>query len=338
LLGDAELLIRHAAETGITIKPEIVDAIETSRDALNRNEWSHDKAKQFWSAYGELCATVKPLTAESLKACTGSLLVNKIRNYRRATIWLTTIILPLSVLMFVNTSISNEITERVNENNQLALKVRDAATALIEPVNPQNLGAATPAGPRSEGIVRERDVAALLQEFAAGMRILYGRTGILNDYILRGEHGPFAEMTNQQIRSELEIDPKSNVAEGSFRNIITYQTVRSFAKQVQQMNLVVYGAITAYVLPVLYSLLGACAYELRSLSQFAATRTYVPSPTSLARIVVALIAGLVVGLFSNFTQGVTLSPLAVAFLVGYAVEVFFSFLDAFLETLRKIRS
>jgi type III secretory pathway component EscS len=50
---------------------------------------------------------------------------------------------------------------------------------------------------------------------------------------------------------------------------------------------------------------------------------------------IAVIAGLVVGLFNNFTQGISLSPLAVAFLVGYGVEIFFSFLDTFLGTLRK---
>jgi hypothetical protein len=31
------------------------------------------------------------------------------------------------------------------------------------------------------------------------------------------------------------------------------------------------------------------------------------------------------------------SPLAIAFLVGYAVEVFFSFLDAFVHTFERVR-
>jgi len=41
----------------------------------------------------------------------------------------------------------------------------------------------------------------------------------------------------------------------------------------------------------------------------------------------------VVGLFTNFnvTQGGSLSPLALAFLVGYAVDVFFSFLEGLLR-------
>jgi uncharacterized membrane protein len=92
------------------------------------------------------------------------------------------------------------------------------------------------------------------------------------------------------------------------------------------------------LLPILYALLGACAFALRSLSQQIRARTYTPTYADFARITIAVIAGLVVGLFNNFTQGISLSPLAVAFLVGYGVEIFFSFLDTFLETLRKARS
>jgi hypothetical protein len=74
------------------------------------------------------------------------------------------------------------------------------------------------------------------------------------------------------------------------------------------------------------------------MSQQIHARTYTPTHVEFARIIIALIAGLVVGLFGNFTQGISLSPLAVAFLVGYGVETFFSFLDTLLETLRKVRS
>ena len=41
----------------------------------------------------------------------------------------------------------------------------------------------------------------------------------------------------------------------------------------------------------------------------------------------AVAKGEVVGLFSNFSQGASLSPLALAFLVGYATDIFFSFLE-----------
>jgi hypothetical protein len=43
-------------------------------------------------------------------------------------------------------------------------------------------------------------------------------------------------------------------------------------------------------------------------------------------MITAVIAGAIVSLFYP-AQGASLSPLAIAFLVGYGVEIFFKFLD-----------
>jgi hypothetical protein len=116
------------------------------------------------------------------------------------------------------------------------------------------------------------------------------------------------------------------------------QDIRAFSKDAQQRNLVIYGAITTYLLPIAYSLLGACAFALRNLSAKTRARTYTPrSYANFARLIVALIAGTVIGLFNSFTQGVSVSPLGIAFLIGYSVEVFFSFLDGFVQTFQKGR-
>jgi hypothetical protein len=94
-----------------------------------------------------------------------------------------------------------------------------------------------------------------------------------------------------------------------------------------------YGAFTACLLPVLYALLGTCAYLLRSFEQQMATRTFIPSIANSARFLIAAIGGAVVGLFNNFTigQGASVPPLAIAFLAGYAVDVFFAFLEGMLQ-------
>jgi hypothetical protein len=65
-----------------------------------------------------------------------------------------------------------------------------------------------------------------------------------------------------------------------------------------------------------------------------ATRTFTPSVADSARFLIAAIGGAVVGLFNNFTigQGASIPPLAIAFLVGYAVDVFFAFLEGALQT------
>ena len=60
----------------------------------------------------------------------------------------------------------------------------------------------------------------------------------------------------------------------------------------------------------------------------------------LRRFVIAAIAGGVVGLFNNFgtSQAAALSPLAIAFVAGYAVDVFFSLIDGAVNSVSKSRS
>ena len=100
-----------------------------------------------------------------------------------------------------------------------------------------------------------------------------------------------------------------------------------------------YGAVDTCLLPVLYALLGTCAYLLRTFEKEMASRTYVPSSANSARFLIAAISGGVVGLFNNLTavQGASVPPLAIAFLAGYAVDVFFSFLESLIATFSKTR-
>ena len=122
--------------------------------------------------------------------------------------------------------------------------------------------------------------------------------------------------------------------------IQVYQDVRSFAQSVGDDVSVFYGAITACILPVLYALLGTCAYLLRSFEQDMSNRTFTPSHADSPRFLIAGIGGAVVGLFNNFTitQGASIPPLAIAFLVGYAVDVFFSFLEGLIQAFTKSKS
>ena len=225
-------------------------------------------------------------------------------------------------------------------NNELAVNLR----AHLDP--PQQ-GGASGSGGTTGSLRTPEELLSGLQQFATTIRLLYSRANLLNAFVARFEKDPYGrgdlQATEDARRTALEIPkniaPERNaLREEFFEKLGTYQEIRAFTKNVQQANLVFFGALTAYVLPVAYAALGACAYALRTLSEQTAARTYQPSHHAFARVVIALIAGLVVGLFNNFTQGISLSPLAIAFVVGYAVEIFFSFLDAFLETLKKVRS
>jgi len=92
-----------------------------------------------------------------------------------------------------------------------------------------------------------------------------------------------------------------------------------------------------YLLPMLYGLLGACAFVLRKLSDEIEKLTYANDARvrySL-RLNIGLLSGLAVGWFikPTATDGIfsSLSPVALAFIAGYGSELFFVFLDKIVQ-------
>jgi hypothetical protein len=126
-------------------------------------------------------------------------------------------------------------------------------------------------------------------------------------------------------------------SQAAIDKIGVYQDVRYFAQSTRESVSTSIGAVATCFLPVLYALLGACAFLVRSFEEQFKRRTFNPLNglnVQVARFVTAGIGGAVVGLFNNFSigQNATIPPLAIAFLVGYAVDVFFTFLESLLQT------
>lgn len=164
----------------------------------------------------------------------------------------------------------------------------------------------------------------------------------MNFFVLYFEKDPFESARKEAttVHDAFELPtPLSDLAKAKDGRILVYQKVRYFAQNILDDVSVFYNAITTCILPILYAVLGTCAYLLRSYEQQISARTYTHSAANSARFMIAVIGGTVVGLFNNFsiTQGVSISPLAIAFLVGYAVDVFFSFLEGLTQAFAKSR-
>lgn len=124
--------------------------------------------------------------------------------------------------------------------------------------------------------------------------------------------------------------PEDAVAQG-FQKIAVYQDIRAMALYVNDIILSIVGAVTGFLLPVLYAWLGACAAILRQLSADSAANTFHPEHSKVANrahVTSAVIVGISIGLFSELLQGgKEVSPLAIAFIAGYASDKFFFFVD-----------
>ena len=187
-------------------------------------------------------------------------------------------------------------------------------------------------------------VTSELQQFASIIRSVDRRARRLNVFVLRVEDDPYASIRGDATRLhqtfQLPMDLPNNLTTAFDERIPVYQNVRDFAQSVLDDVSTFYGAITVCVLPVLYALLGTCAYLLRTFDEQWKQKTFVPSFADSARLLIAGIGGAVVGLFNNFTitQEASIPPLAIAFLIGYAVDVFFTFLESLLQAFTRTAS
>jgi hypothetical protein len=345
LLNDAELMLGYAARNGITVDGGVLDSILRARLAHADGNLTGKTVADLIAAFTTLSAKIRPMTVASLKIAPEVSL--EIVRYEKTAIVVGLVIVILSLLTFVSNSISDKIKTDVDTANDLASKLRaelGPQSGTNEPVPEESGWASQSTVPWRDAVwygtngipagLSDVDVIRDLQQFAATMRQIDGYATQLKYCLLDFSARRYVESNTNGPPRELTPGLKVRLARELTDRVEEYQQVRSLGNSAQERVTVYYGAIDSCILPVLYALLGAVAYLLRSFEDQFKSRTYIPDPPS-ARFLVAGIGGLVVGLFNNLTEGVTISPFAVAFLVGYAVDVFFTFLEGLLQMFKR---
>jgi uncharacterized membrane protein YeaQ/YmgE (transglycosylase-associated protein family) len=130
------------------------------------------------------------------------------------------------------------------------------------------------------------------------------------------------------LHGKFELEPKDPPESNFARLLQTYQQVRAWAHNLRDAVTFWSGGVGASILPVLYAILGVCALSLRRMQVAIRDKTFSDS-SAKEHMVVAVIAGMMITLFSGLftTSGVSLPPLALAFLAGYSSDAFFRVLE-----------
>jgi len=341
-LTDAERLLRFAAESGIAVDDVTREHVLEARSAAG-NGWSEETAANLITALTTLAALVRPVSAASLKYCYEDP-VPTVRNYFTMAIWLAVFIVPFSVASFLVSAISTTMRTDIATGDALAVKLQTelgyseqkaaATEAPQQPCTPFPPGESVQPPPNIDA----NEVVTELQQYAATIRSIDARARQLKWLVPNREPDPCGRYRKlpEKLHQIFQLPAGlPNFAQAAQDRTTLYQDIRYFGQNLLEDESFFYGAITTCILPVLYALLGTCAYLLRSFEQQMASRTFIPSEANSARFLIAGIGGGVVGLFNNnftISAGATVPPLALAFLVGYAVDVFFTFLEGLLQT------
>jgi hypothetical protein len=344
-LEDAGRLLEYAASSGLL--PEgtsnaaeaLIQDIVLAQEAARSKTLTTQIVIRFWIAYGHLAHLVDPVTAASLAACKKiSLLGLEVR-----AAMLVAAIIVFSIFLFMSTATLNDTSDLIDQQNAAALKLWSDIQMLR---TSHDKGAAGTAANDQTGVLIAERVFEETVEFARRNTWLLQSASRLNYWftppwmIVSPEHVKF-DATNKDGLTHLNVQPSlsttTEIENEGFYQITAYQFIRDYALGLYKINTLIYSSLSTYFLPTIYALLGAFLYGFRYYSRLIRRKEFLPSEAHSARYFIAAIAGLVLGLFGSLLpKSMALPPLAVAFMVGYAVEAFFSRLDGMIRKLRDV--
>lgn len=386
MLGDAERMLAYAARAGKKIEPDIPATIAEVRAAIASDKLTAALEGKMYFAQCRLADAIKPVSAETLDPKSMKAARKATRLYFVLTSILAALIVPASMVMFVDSKLSESGKALVEENDKIAIPLHEALqtqrSLLVSLEKRRAASHSDSASARghapalqnhaTQGIVpvaneiseieyeqaltpSALEIKKQLQVFARNNRQLYAETIWLERLSLHGSENPYASpwMLNAWTRREnLEVtlpmlvrnvhsrdgskdDQKTQGPEHSIddglQKLAVYQDIRAMAQNAQHTSDFLWSSIVVYVLPVLYALLGSFAFILRDLCARTRNQTYHASHARCAyctRVIVAMIVGTVIGLFDKFMEGsISASPLAIAFVAGYALDPFFALID-----------
>jgi hypothetical protein len=320
-ISESEELLQYTVRHGIAVPDELLNTIVSGVRAANPESWDTPTTVKFWKAAQELAKLVHPVTPESIKAAE--------TRKKPARPSLTTFYYGLFLVFFLSALIVVQIYWVIGSN----LVDRISALTAPPPGAPAAAGAAESAGAPS--VIAAPVAAAQVQ--AGSSREIYADFILLDHWYSQiayswttqpGWLGRWFNSEGENKRIEHAI-----VEEAEYHRQLLLGASRA------QLNF-----LAQYILPLLYGLIGATAFVLRSLSHEIETLTFSGASTTRynLRIVLGMLSGISVGLIltqKNIPASLqAITPLGLAFLVGYSVELLFAAMDrliaAFTDTTR----
>lgn len=337
---EANILLEYTVHKGIEIEKETFDTIIAAKYI---HEWDAQQEAAFWKAYRDISVAVRPATVQSIKAGKSfygrklSLLLKiltgiwsqttiaqsriAVLRYRAVAVIVLLIIIVAQIYSFTGSELTkeNKILRRNFDSllvktweiqQKVALKSANADSAQYRQLQ-YELG----------------KVQTMLEanfNYMTGWHKWWTRTVTFGLYTPDIQRDTAAIINMDIVRVTLDEN---------------FQRYRPLARMAYSISFPL-QVVNMYLLPLLYGMMGACAYVLREISKEVQNMTY-SSDDSVnynLRIQLGALSGLIVGWFlipaSGAVEGIfsvyNLGPFALSFLSGYSIELVFSAMDRFI--------
>lgn len=343
---EAELLLAYVAQNGLEIDDAIVSVIVNSKYWLEQGEWTPEREIQFWIAFNTIAQRVSPVSVSSLKATSSTFAESSILRdprkkfnfylsprgstfakrsvsvYQRNTVWVLLVLLLTHSYWLLQSMFISPIFEL---KQQIEKTQEQLILAKQNPAITQDL----------DRDPRIKDLESKIKEYDDLYQV-YSK-------MIRTCNPLFSLFATCLISKEKVQDKPNQPSTAAPERVIELEPL------LQQKKFIL-TSLQLFILPLFYGLLGAFVYVLRTLTVEIKTLTYTKESNISYRLRIQLgaLAGLAIGWFtgpnaffsldtlssealSTFSTGglsaQTLSPMALAFLAGYSVDVLFALMD-----------
>lgn len=336
-LEEAQILLAYAAQRGLEVDKNVIGILVRSVHEAETQTWTTDLETQFWIAFNSLARSIQPVTVDSLRAtktyhkellghCSNSKIKRvldaakgsfsgsdqrppahrTVRAYQSFTLLAMFLLLFIHAYWLIGSAIVNDIEKtlpdkmtKLKKDKQLLEEKDDISSAEEQEIKEL-----------------EATIVSLKHRMNANYISLKYWNLVWKFWKLWSSSSENSTSTPDSQGLEKDIQEK----------LLNLQQA-GFILQVIQF----------YVLPLLYGLLGALAYVLRVLNFEIRNLVYAIHSNIGYRLRIQLgaVSGLAIGWFFDSEDVSTLSslsPLALAFLAGYSVEVLFSLMDRLIYT------
>lgn len=353
-MRNADRLLTYISEYGLELEEDekqYVKNIIVAKHAHQHQAWTESVEADFWLAYNRLSKVITPVTINSLKAAEDIELENPgwfarvmgfnkrrshsrraVRAYIFSTAFTMLVMLLFQIYALQGTNLLNDVQS--NQINMEAAQKRLNELIVVAQVN-ENMDYEKNAlqnqltSLQMENETKIESLKEWMQVYGAFQEEEKNETkentaGQTPDVAESIPLPPPLE-TDDPESAEMMSDPATAAQKSQRQNIVVLQKARN--------NVYILGF---YILPLFYGLLGGFAYVLRSLTKETKELTYTKNANIkyTLRALLGAVAGMAVGLFWREMENQellglleSLSPLAIAFIFGYSVEVLFALID-----------
>lgn len=322
-LANAILARSFALERGQNVGDDVITTLAETRFEADQNSWTADKETAFWKCYLQLNSVLNPITIETVKA---------IRPETRKRTLMSSVTDRLGLRIFRSASPATIATRQYRVWGFVALVLvlflqvyyAMGSSLLSDYDNLAQIAASDP----SILVEKEQALPASLNEQKAA-----GSAG--GQVIARTDNRLLAKP--ELIPINLTLAAKLNTIERLNQLNLIWLTLAPDVSDPRYKEVLSYGylklaldSIATYFLPLLYGLLGACAYIIRAVSvEIQQVRYSQETHTRFElRLFLGALAGLsVVWFVKPDDLQITIPTVALAFLAGYSVELVFVAMD-----------